>query len=41
MIRCENVRCGEMQWFETRKCTACGKKIKNADKQINAMKYGG
>ncbi|HHY81508.1 MAG TPA: hypothetical protein GX505_02385 [Clostridiales bacterium] len=28
MIRCENPRCGELQFFENVKCTACGKKIK-------------
>ena len=28
MIRCENPRCGVLQFFENTKCTACGKKIK-------------
>jgi hypothetical protein len=28
MIHCTNPRCGELQFFETVKCTACGKKIK-------------
>jgi Methionyl-tRNA synthetase len=28
MIKCANPRCGEMQFFENTKCTACGKKIK-------------
>ena len=28
MIRCENRRCGELQFFQNTKCTACGKKIK-------------
>lgn len=28
MIRCENPRCGELQFFENIKCTACGKKLK-------------
>ena len=28
MIRCTNQRCGELQFFENEKCTACGKKIK-------------
>ena len=28
MIRCENKRCQELQFFENIKCTACGKKIK-------------
>lgn len=28
LIKCENVRCGEMQFFENAKCTACGKKLK-------------
>jgi len=29
MINCANSRCGESQFFENIKCTACGKKIKN------------
>ncbi|MDD2503792.1 MAG: zinc ribbon domain-containing protein [Clostridia bacterium] len=29
MISCNNPRCGVMQFFENKKCTACGKKIKN------------
>ena len=28
MIRCQNPRCGELQFFENTKCTACGKKLK-------------
>ena len=28
MIPCTNPRCGELQFFENTKCTACGKKIK-------------
>ena len=28
MIYCTNPRCGELQFFENIKCTACGKKIK-------------
>ena len=28
MIYCENPRCGELQFFDNVKCTACGKKIK-------------
>ena len=28
MVRCGNVRCGVLQFFENKKCTACGKKIK-------------
>ena len=28
MIRCDNTRCGELQFFQNTKCTACGKKIK-------------
>jgi RNA polymerase subunit RPABC4/transcription elongation factor Spt4 len=28
MIPCANPRCGELQFFENVKCTACGKKIK-------------
>ena len=27
MIKCQNARCGELQFFENTKCTACGKKI--------------
>ena len=38
MIRCDNTRCGELQYFEIRKCTICGKTIKSAGKQIDAMK---
>lgn len=28
MIKCANPRCGELQFFENVKCTACGKKMK-------------
>lgn len=28
MVQCQNPRCGEQQFFENIKCTACGKKIK-------------
>ncbi|MDR1773423.1 MAG: hypothetical protein LBR30_00925 [Clostridioides sp.] len=35
MIKCQNPRCGEMQFFENKKCTACGKKIKIKKKIIN------
>jgi hypothetical protein len=28
MIHCTNPRCGELQFFDLTKCTACGKKIK-------------
>lgn len=28
LVKCNNPRCGEMQFFENQKCTACGKKIK-------------
>ena len=28
MMHCTNPRCGELQFFENIKCTACGKKIK-------------
>jgi len=27
MVRCQNSRCGALQFFENVKCTACGKKI--------------
>lgn len=32
MIQCANERCGELQFFENTKCTACGKKIKRGKK---------
>jgi RNA polymerase subunit RPABC4/transcription elongation factor Spt4 len=41
MIRCENKLCGGLQFFENTKCTLCGKTIKKAKKQIEAMKLGG
>lgn len=25
--KCTNIRCGEMQFFQNTKCTACGKKL--------------
>lgn len=28
MRKCQNPRCGALQFFENTKCTACGKKIK-------------
>lgn len=28
MVKCPNRRCGELQFFQNEKCTACGKKIK-------------
>ncbi|MCL2803206.1 MAG: hypothetical protein FWD29_04555 [Micrococcales bacterium] len=28
MVTCPNRRCGQPQFFENTKCTACGKKIK-------------
>lgn len=28
MIHCTNPHCGELQFFDLTKCTACGKKIK-------------
>ena len=28
MVKCANPRCGDLQFFENVKCTACGKKIK-------------
>jgi RNA polymerase subunit RPABC4/transcription elongation factor Spt4 len=28
LVQCGNKRCGEMQFFQNTKCTACGKKIK-------------
>jgi hypothetical protein len=40
MIRCENKRCGELQFFELTKCTICGKDIKKAQKQIRNMQKG-
>jgi hypothetical protein len=40
LIKCENKRCNELQFFENTKCTACGKPIKKAAKQIKAIKEG-
>ena len=28
MVKCQNPRCGEMQFFENHKCTACGKRLR-------------
>ena len=28
LVKCENRRCNELQFFQNDKCTACGKKIK-------------
>jgi len=28
LIKCPNRRCGDMQFFENEKCTACGKRLK-------------
>lgn len=28
LVQCSNPRCGELQFFQNPKCTACGKKIK-------------
>jgi hypothetical protein len=28
LVKCTNPRCGQMQFFENERCTACGKKIK-------------
>ena len=33
LIQCANPRCGDMQFFENVKCTACGKKIKKQAKK--------
>jgi len=41
MIYCENKRCNELQFFENKNCTACGKPIKNAARQIEFIKNGG
>jgi RNA polymerase subunit RPABC4/transcription elongation factor Spt4 len=40
-IKCQNKRCEELQFFENNICTACGKPIKNAKKQIEAIRKGG
>jgi hypothetical protein len=37
MIRCENNRCEQLQFFENTKCTVCGKPIKKAKEQISKM----
>jgi hypothetical protein len=39
-IKCESKRCGELQFFENKKCTACGKEIKKAKKQIEKIGKG-
>ncbi len=36
MVRCENKRCGVLQFFENTKCTACGKKIKSRITPVSA-----
>jgi hypothetical protein len=41
LIRCENKRCGELQFFENPQCTVCGKKIRKAQKQIAKINKGG
>lgn len=41
MIRCESKRCCEPQFFENIKCTVCGKPIKKAAQQIEAIRKGG
>ena len=41
LIRCENKRCGEPQFFENTKCTVCGKAIKKVAKQIKLIRNGG
>ncbi|MCL2782132.1 MAG: zinc ribbon domain-containing protein [Actinomycetia bacterium] len=38
MIRCESKRCGNFQFFENVKCTACGKPIKKGAQQIDARR---
>jgi hypothetical protein len=40
MVRCDNKRCGEPQFFENSKCTVCGKALKTAKKQIETMQRG-
>ncbi|HMM30827.1 MAG TPA: hypothetical protein PKB13_03500 [Clostridia bacterium] len=32
MVRCQNLHCEALQYFENTKCTACGKKIKSIRK---------
>jgi len=35
MVLCQNKKnCGKHQFFENKKCTLCGKPIKNASEQI-------
>jgi RNA polymerase subunit RPABC4/transcription elongation factor Spt4 len=41
MILCENKRCGQLQFFENTRCTACGKPIKKAARQIEQIKRRG
>jgi hypothetical protein len=40
MIRCENRRCEQLQFFENTVCTACGKRIKPkaVQRQIEQMR---
>jgi len=40
MIQCDNKRCTEKMYFEITTCTACGKTIKSAKEQIEALKRG-
>jgi len=40
LIRCQNKRCNELQFFENTKCLVCGKAIKNAAQQIDEIKKG-
>ncbi|MCL2143530.1 MAG: zinc ribbon domain-containing protein [Methanomassiliicoccaceae archaeon] len=38
MVLCTNKNCGQYQFFENTKCTACGKKIKNGIEQLKKRK---
>ena len=42
MIACENKRCGQLQHFENKLCTACGKSIdqKSVQKQMKQIREG-
>jgi len=37
VISCKSKNCGELQFFENERCTACGKKIKPKDRVLTPM----
>lgn len=40
LIRCENKRCNELQFFDVPKCTVCGTVFKKPEKQIDQLIKG-